>query len=89
MLCVIFLGIICCRVLKNVVVVEDVLNIGGEKVSELMCSDSYFEVDIDYKLEGVNTVYVINYGKRWVLKVNGWVVHVEQYRGLYLVDHHL
>ena len=37
--------------MKNVVVVEDGINIGGEKVSELVSSDSYFEVYINDKME--------------------------------------
>ena len=45
------LGIICSRVLKNVVVVGDSLNIGIERLSELVSSSSSFEGLIDDKLE--------------------------------------
>ena len=33
MFCRLFLGVIICRVMENVVVVDDGLNIGGDKVS--------------------------------------------------------
>ena len=36
---------------KNVAVVEDVLELGGEEVAELMSSDSYIEGDIDETFE--------------------------------------
>ena len=49
--CRILPGRICCRVLKNLVVVEDELKLGYEKGAELVSSDSYFEGDIDYTLE--------------------------------------
>ena len=50
-------GRICCRALKNIVVVEDRLKIGDEKESELVSSDSSFEVDTDDKFEGKNSVW--------------------------------
>ena len=51
MSCIMLLVIICCRVMKNVVVVEYGINLGGETVSELVSSDSSFEGCIDDKLE--------------------------------------
>ena len=44
------LGRICCRILKNVVVVENGINFGHVKVSKPVYSDSYFNGDIDDKL---------------------------------------
>ena len=38
---------ICCRDLKNVVVVQDGIKLGGEKGIYLVSSYSYFECDID------------------------------------------
>ena len=52
-------------VLKFFVVVEDGINIGGDKVSELVFSYRSFGGYIDDKLEGVKTVYVIKDGKRY------------------------
>ena len=49
MLCRIFIWWIFCRVVKNVVVVEDELNLGDEKVSELVSSDTSFEGEISDK----------------------------------------
>ena len=42
---------------KNAVVVENGLNIGCEKVSELVCLYSSFVGDIDDNFEGEKTVY--------------------------------
>ena len=58
------LGMICCRYLKNVVVVEDGLKLGGEDLAELVSSDIYFEGEIGDKFEGKKTVSGIKYGKR-------------------------
>ena len=58
------LGIICCRFLKDRFSVEDGLKFGCDEGVELVSSDSYFEGDIDDKLEGVNNVSVIKDGKR-------------------------
>ena len=64
LLCIIFLGRIYSRVLKNVVVVEYGLNIGVEKISEIVSSNSFFEYTIDDKLEGGGgCVFGIKYGK--------------------------
>ena len=46
LLCRIFLERISCRVLENVFLIENGLNIGVEKVSEPMCSYGSFEGDI-------------------------------------------
>ena len=46
LLCRILIEIISCRVLENVIVIENGLNIGVEKVSEPMCSYGSFEGDI-------------------------------------------
>ena len=51
--------------MKNLVVVLDGLNLGDERVSDLVCSNKYFECDIDDNLEGDNTVSVIKAGKRY------------------------
>ena len=53
------LVIICCRVLKNVVLVAYGLNIACRNVSELVSSYSNFYGDIDNELERKNTVSVI------------------------------
>ena len=37
--------------------------LGGGKVSELVCSYGFFKGDINDKLEGVNNLSGINYGK--------------------------
>ena len=51
MLCRILLGRISCMVMDNVVVFEDGPTIRGYKVSELVCSYSYFGGDIVDELE--------------------------------------
>ena len=61
--CKILFESICCRVLKNVVVVEDGLKLGGEKVADIVSSYFSFEGDIDDNFEGVKTVSGIKYGK--------------------------
>ena len=55
---------ILCRALKNIVVFEDGLKLGGEEVSDLLSSDIYFEGEIGDKFEGKKTVSGIKYGKR-------------------------
>ena len=44
--------------------VDNGLNIGGEKVSELLSSDSSFEGDIDDIMKRQNTMFLIKDGKR-------------------------
>ena len=44
--------------------VDNGLNIGGEKVSELVSSDSSFEGDIDDIMKRQNTMFRIKDGKR-------------------------
>ena len=46
------------------VLVEDGFKLWGEKGSELLSSDIYFEGNIDDKLDKKRTVYGINDGKR-------------------------
>ena len=50
--------------MKNVVVVQDVINLVGEEGVELVSSNNYFEVDIDDSFKGERTVYGIKCGKR-------------------------
>ena len=52
MFCRMLLGRICCKDLKNVVVVEYGIKLGGEKGVELVSSYSYFEDTIDGNFEG-------------------------------------
>ena len=52
------------QVSKTVVVVDDGLKLGGEKGSELVSSDSVFEVEIYDKLGVINTVYGIKDGNK-------------------------
>ena len=54
-----------CRVIENVVVVEDGINIGGDKVSELVCSYSYFEVNINDEAEEEDFISGIKNGNRY------------------------
>ena len=51
-------------------------------MSELVCSYSYFEGDIDDKLEREMNVSGINILMDRVLKVNGWVLYMVQERGV-------
>ena len=53
-----------CRDLKNTVVFEDGIKLGGEKGSKLVSSYNYFEGDIDDKFYWENNLYIIKYGKR-------------------------
>ena len=64
MFCGMLLGRICCRDLKNVVVVEDGIKLGGEKIEDLVSSYSSFGGDIVDNFEEKNTVSGIKYGKR-------------------------
>ena len=57
-------GGICCRDLKNVVVVEYGLKLGGDKGSDLMYLYSSFEGSVDDNIEGKKTVFGIKYGMR-------------------------
>ena len=50
--------------MKNIVVVDYGIKLGGEKGAELVSSDSYFGGYIDDNFEEDNTVYGIKYGKR-------------------------
>ena len=49
---------------ENIVEVEDGLNLGGDRVSELLCLYNYFEGEIDDNLEGKNIVSGIKEGER-------------------------
>ena len=42
MFCIMSFESILCRALKNIVVFEDGLKLGGEEVSDLLSSDSFF-----------------------------------------------
>ena len=59
-----FFGRMCCRDMKNVVVVEDGIKLWGNKVSAVVSSDISFERCIDGSFEGGNTLSGIKYGKR-------------------------
>ena len=64
MFCRMMFGGICCRALKNIVVVEDGLKIGGEEGSGLEYSDSSFEGNINGIFEGKRTMSEIIYRNR-------------------------
>ena len=78
LLYIMFIGGILFSVLKNVVVVEDGIKLGGEKGAELVYSYSSFEGDIDYKLEGVRLCLYERMVRYRVLKMSDWVVHLYQ-----------
>ena len=59
------IGMISCRVIKNVVVGEEEIKLGVEKGSDLVPSDSSFEGGIYDKLYGSKTMFVVKYGTRY------------------------
>ena len=59
-----FFGRMCCRDMKNVVVVEDGIKLWGNKVAAFVSSDISFERCIGDSFEGGNTASGIKYGKR-------------------------
>ena len=56
MCCIMAFGKILCRYLKNIVVVEDGIKLGGEEIVDIASSDCSFKCDIDDNFEGKRTV---------------------------------
>ena len=72
--CMMLFGSICCKDMRNVVVVEDGLKTGGEEVADLVSSYSSFECEIGNNIELKSTVSGIKdrmrYGNEGEVMVN-------------------
>ena len=70
------------------VLFEDGIKLGDDKVEKLVSSYSSFEGDIYDKFKGKNTVSGIKFCKRQGTESECWVVNMDQDRGVYLGGHH-